>query len=64
MKRQLLEPVEVAMSHPKPSMWDDILETYTSATETGADAYLVKAKSALQTDTDINRWPTDRIARL
>ncbi|WWD17114.1 protein SEY1 [Kwoniella shandongensis] len=45
VKRQLLEPVEVALSQPSPTMWDKVLETYKDVSESGEDAYLAKAKS-------------------
>ncbi|WVQ81742.1 protein SEY1 [Cryptococcus sp. DSM 104549] len=45
VKRQLLEPVEVALSQPSSSMWDTVLETYKSVTESAEEAYLTKAKS-------------------
>ncbi|ORY32882.1 RHD3/Sey1 [Naematelia encephala] len=45
VKRQLLEPVEVALSHPKPGMWDEILTKYREVGESAEEAYLSKAKS-------------------
>jgi hypothetical protein len=45
VKRQLLEPVEVALSQPTPGMWDTVLITYREVTKTAEDAYLAKAKS-------------------
>ncbi|ODN80608.1 protein SEY1 [Cryptococcus amylolentus CBS 6039] len=45
VKRQLLEPVEVALSQPSATMWDTVLQTYKEVSETAEKAYLAKAKS-------------------
>ncbi|OCF39288.1 protein SEY1 [Kwoniella heveanensis CBS 569] len=44
-KRQLLEPVEVALSQPSAKMWDTVLKTYKQVSEDGEESYLTKAKS-------------------
>ncbi|WWC89135.1 protein SEY1 [Kwoniella dendrophila CBS 6074] len=45
IKRQLLEPVEVALSQPSPKMWDTVLKTYQSVSEDAEESYLTKAKA-------------------
>ncbi|WWD03363.1 protein SEY1 [Kwoniella europaea PYCC6329] len=45
VKRQLLEPVEVALSQPSPKMWDTVLTTYKEVSEDAEGSYLSKAKS-------------------
>ncbi|KAK4689287.1 protein SEY1, partial [Tremellales sp. Uapishka_1] len=45
VKRQLLEPVEIALSQPTTDMWDTVLKTYRDVTTTAEDTYLIKAKS-------------------
>ena len=43
-KRQLLEPVEVAMSKPTLEMWDVVLKTYRDVLDQAEESYLIKAK--------------------
>ncbi|OCF74245.1 protein SEY1 [Kwoniella mangroviensis CBS 8886] len=45
VKRQLLEPVEVALSQASPKMWDTVLTTYKEVSEDAEGSYLSKAKS-------------------
>ncbi|GFZ46730.1 Hydrolase acting on GTP to facilitate cellular and subcellular movement [Saitozyma sp. JCM 24511] len=45
VKRQLLEPVEIALSKPTPGMWDTVLSTYAKVSSHGEESYLAKAKS-------------------
>lgn len=45
VKRQLLEPVEIALSKPTPGMWDTVLGTYAKVSSHGEESYLAKAKS-------------------
>jgi hypothetical protein len=45
VKRQLLEPVEIALSKPTPGMWDTVLSTYAKVSSNGEESYLAKAKS-------------------
>jgi hypothetical protein len=45
VKRQLLEPVEIALSQPTPGMWDTVLRTYRDVSKTAEETYLAKAKS-------------------
>ncbi|EIW70479.1 protein SEY1 [Tremella mesenterica] len=50
VKRQLLEPVELALSKPKPGMWDTVLTAYRQVSSTAETTYLTKAKSFGCTD--------------
>lgn len=45
VKKQLLEPVEVALSKPTPTMWDTVLATYRTVSATAEASYLSKANS-------------------
>lgn len=45
VKRQLSEPVEIALSKPSTTMWDKILSTYRDVTRSAEKTYLTKAKS-------------------
>ncbi|WWC61965.1 protein SEY1 [Kwoniella dejecticola CBS 10117] len=45
VKRQLLEPVEVALSQPSVKMWDVVLKTYKEVSEDAERSYLTKAKT-------------------
>lgn len=45
VKRQLLEPVEIALSKPSPTMWDKVLSTYSDVTGSAQKTYLNKARS-------------------
>jgi len=45
VRRQLLEPVEVALSKPSPTMWDTVLKTYNDVTSSAEKTYLAKARS-------------------
>jgi hypothetical protein len=45
VKKQLLEPVEVALSKPSPAMWETVLDTYRKVLDSAESAYLSKAKS-------------------
>ncbi|KAL1411658.1 Dynamin-like GTPase that mediates homotypic ER fusion [Vanrija albida] len=45
VKRQLLEPVELALSKPSTTMWDKVLTTYRDVNGAAEKAYLSKAKS-------------------
>lgn len=45
VKRQLSEPVEIALSKPSSTMWDKILTTYNDVTGSAERTYLAKAKS-------------------
>lgn len=45
VKRQLLEPVEIALSKPSSTMWDKVLTTYNDVTGSAVKSYLAKAKS-------------------
>ncbi|OXG29722.1 protein SEY1 [Cryptococcus neoformans] len=45
VKRQILEPVEVAMSQPTKTMWDTVLKTYSEVIGAAEETYLSKAKS-------------------
>ena len=44
IKRQLLEPVEVAMSKPIAGLWENIISKYQDVVEAAEYAYLAKAK--------------------
>ncbi|ORX35730.1 RHD3/Sey1 [Kockovaella imperatae] len=44
VRRHLVEPVEIAMSQPKPEMWDVILETYAKVLSEAEESYLSKAQ--------------------
>jgi hypothetical protein len=50
VRRQLLEPVEIALSKPSPTMWDKVLATYGDVTSSAEKSYLAKAKSYNCTD--------------
>lgn len=45
MKRQILEPIEIATSQPTKTMWDIVLKTYSDVMEAAEEAYFSKAKS-------------------
>ena len=45
MKRQLLEPVEIALSQPSPGMWDTVMSTYRDIGTSAEEQYMLKAKS-------------------
>jgi hypothetical protein len=45
MKRQVGEPVEVALHKGSATMWDDVLSTYNAVLSRVEEAYLAKAKS-------------------
>ncbi|BEI94567.1 uncharacterized protein CcaverHIS019_0701390 [Cutaneotrichosporon cavernicola] len=45
VKRQLYEPVEIALSKPSPTMWDKVLSTYRDVTRSAEQSYLKKAKA-------------------
>ncbi|WWC69983.1 protein SEY1 [Kwoniella pini CBS 10737] len=45
VKRQLLEPVEVALSQPSVEMWNIVLKTYKQVNEDAEQSYLTKAKA-------------------
>lgn len=45
VKRQLLEPVEFALSQPSPGMWDAVLLTFREVGFSAEEQYLTKAKS-------------------
>lgn len=45
VKRQLAEPVELALSKPNKEMWDTVLSSYKTATASGEKAYRAKAAS-------------------
>lgn len=45
VKRQLYEPVEIALSKPSATMWDKVLNTYNDVTGSAERTYLKKAKS-------------------
>lgn len=44
VKKQLLEPVEVALSKPGPDMWETVLGTYTDVSQSAESSLLTKAK--------------------
>ena len=43
IKRHLLEPVEVAMTRPKPDLWDEVATTYGKVLDDAEKSYLDKA---------------------
>lgn len=45
IKRQIIEPIEIALSHPTPGMWDTIFLIYEDAVRSSEETYSVKAKS-------------------
>ncbi|KAL7421956.1 Dynamin-like GTPase that mediates homotypic ER fusion [Cryptotrichosporon argae] len=45
IKRQLLEPVEIALSKPSAGMWDLVLSAFKDVTATAEKSYLEKAES-------------------
>ncbi|KGB78728.1 protein SEY1 [Cryptococcus deuterogattii 99/473] len=45
VKRQILEPIEIATSQPTKTMWDIVLKTYSDVMEAAEEAYFSKAKS-------------------
>jgi len=45
IKRQISEPVEVALSKPNPRMWDSVLVVFGEKLNLAVSTYLVKAKS-------------------
>ncbi|WVO19367.1 protein SEY1 [Cryptococcus decagattii] len=45
VKRQILEPIEIAMSQPTKTMWDIVLKTYSDVMEAAEEAYFSRAKS-------------------
>ncbi|TXT04042.1 uncharacterized protein COLE_07739 [Cutaneotrichosporon oleaginosum] len=45
VKRQLYEPVEIALSKPSPTMWDKVLATYRDVTDSAEKSYLKKARA-------------------
>lgn len=45
VRRQLLEPIELALSKPSTTMWDTVLKTYNDVTKSAERTYLTKAKS-------------------
>lgn len=48
IKRQVGEPVEVALARPKKEMWDEVLGLFKTTLSKAEDSYLVKAKSELE----------------
>lgn len=45
VRRQLLEPVEIALSKPSSTMWDTVVKKYKDVTAASEKAYLAKARS-------------------
>lgn len=45
VRKQIAEPVELALSKPTPEMWDKILREYTQTLNRAEQNYLSKAKS-------------------
>ncbi|KIY67094.1 root hair defective 3 GTP-binding protein [Cylindrobasidium torrendii FP15055 ss-10] len=44
-KKQITEPIELAMSTPSPDMWDRILKSFKSTLSKAESTYLIKARS-------------------
>lgn len=45
-KKQISEPLEIALNKPEPDMWDRVLTVFRQTLEKAESSYLVKAKSA------------------
>ncbi len=46
-KKQISEPVELALGAPAPDMWDRILKNFKQTLEKAEATYLAKAKSTV-----------------
>lgn len=49
--KKLVDPIELGLSHPSPSMWDDVLRVYNEVTASASTTYLRRARS-LNSTTD------------
>jgi hypothetical protein len=45
-KKQIAEPVELALNKASPDMWDQVLATFKKTLDKAESTYLAKAKSA------------------
>lgn len=45
IKRQLSEPIEIALNRPSPTMWDSVLHLFSDKLDRATTSYLAKAKS-------------------
>ncbi|KAF8315843.1 root hair defective 3 GTP-binding protein [Clavulina sp. PMI_390] len=45
LKKQIAEPVEISLSKPSPTMWDNILQVFGEKLNSAIAIYLTKAKS-------------------
>jgi protein SEY1 len=50
-KKQISEPVDLALSRATPDMWDKVLKTFRTTLDKAEAAYLAKAKSTSPRDT-------------
>jgi hypothetical protein len=50
VKKQLLEPVEIALSKPEADMWETVLTTYRDVSSAAESSYLAKATSESRFD--------------
>jgi protein SEY1 len=44
-KKQISEPVELALNKASPDMWDQVLSTFKGTLDKAENTYLTKAKS-------------------
>lgn len=61
-KKQMAEPVELALNKPSPKMWDQVLKSFSEALKKAEDSYLRKAKSALATCLSYRRIQLTRVS--